>query len=252
MKFGLALGGGGAKGFAHLGVLKVLDELGFKPDVISGTSAGALVGALYSNGHSPLEIFSLKNDFDFMKVMRFDFQLDGLSSLNGFRTALKRHLDGLTFKDLKIKFLAVATNLRTGKETVFSEGNVIDAVCASCSAPGVFNPTRIGNELFIDGSITSPVPVNALKDFGAEKILSVGLEHLKPELGRLGLLNLMNRASQIMDDSLMRLQEINSALALRIPTYNYLTISTNKAKELFDLGEKVARKAIPEIKKLLK
>lgn len=252
LKYGLALGGGGARGFAHLGVLKVLEEAGFKPDIISGTSAGAIVGALYAKGLSSLEIFELRDDFNFFKVMHPDYPFDGLSSCEGLMNALNPLLKGVSFRDLRIKFLAVATNLRTGREEALSKGSVIDAVCASCSYPGIFNPFRAGRKLLVDGGIVSPAPVNVLKRLGVKRIVSVSLENLKLEVGNLNLLNLMSRMVDISVRELMDLQELNADIALRVPAQECNTVSTGKAGELFRLGERTARKFLPEIKKLLK
>lgn len=286
MKYGLALGSGGARGFAHLGALSVLEETGFKPDIISGTSIGALVGALYSKGLTPHDIFNLKKDFNIRKILisgtsikpainelharlinkellnlkknyekiktRINNPINpSLMPRNRLNNALKPYLNNIKFNELKTKFLAIATNLRTGKETIFKKGLVIDAVCASCSIPGIFSPVKIKNEIYADGALSSPVPVNALIKEGANKIISINLMHYDP-LTKPENLGIINRAAGIMIENLSENQNKNADLTINIPAYNYKILSNTQATELFKLGEKTTRKHIREIKKLIK
>lgn len=252
MKYGLSLGSGGMKGIAYLGVIKVLEEAGFKPDIISGTSAGALVGALYAKGFSINEMFNFSDRFKLIKVLKLDMPFDGLSSLDGVREALNPLLEGAKFEDLDIKLLTVATDLNNGKEVVFDKGDLIQAVATSACVPGVFNPVKKDDRYLVDGAVVSPAPVNALKERGVEKIISVSLSHLNPKIERLTLTSIMKRAMSISTEELMGLQEENADLVIKVPAHDYSMISNRKKKELFKLGESTARKKLPEIKKLLK
>ncbi|MBD3312454.1 hypothetical protein GF352_03315 [archaeon] len=252
MKYGLALGGGGMKGIAHLGVIKVLEEAGFKPDIIAGTSAGALVGALYAKGFSVDEIFNFKDRFSLIKLLRLDIPFDGFSSLDGLRHALKPLIGGIEFKDLDTKLLTIATNLGTGREEVFDKGDLVEAVVTSLCVPGVFNPVKKGDEYYVDGAVVSPVPVNILKERGVKKVVSVSLRSMNPEIGKLTLTNIIRRVMSISAEELMDLHEKNADLPIRVPTHEFSTVTARRARKLFDLGVKTAKKQLPEIKKLLK
>lgn len=252
MKFGLALGGGGARGVAHLGVIKVLEEAGFKPDVIAGTSIGSIVGSLYARGFSPDEMLAIGNGFNILRVFRPDMPLDGLSSMKGLSNALAPYIGGLAFTDLGIKFLAVATNLVDGKEVVLDKGSVVDAVCASCCVPGFFNPIKMGGDLLVDGGLVSPTPVNALKRLGVDKIVSVSLGHIRTFGKRLNMPGILGRSYEIMEDQLSSLQSLNASVAIHVNTGDFSTFSLKKNKELYDLGFKAARSKLGEIKNLLK
>jgi len=252
MKFGLALGGGGARGVAHLGVIKGLEEAGFKPDVIAGTSIGSIAGALYARGFSPDEMFAISSNFNMLRVFRPDMPLDGLSSMKGLSNSLAPYIGGLDFSELGIKFLAVATSLINGNEVVLDKGSVVDAVCASCCVPGFFNPIKRGSDLLVDGGLVSPTPVNALKRLGVEKIVSVSLGHMRTVGKRLNMPGILGRSYEIMEDQLSNLQALNADVAIRVNTGDFSTFSLKKNKELYDLGLKAARSKVAEIKNLLK
>jgi len=252
VKFGLALSGGGLMGFAHLGVLKVLNKVGFKPDVIAGTSAGAVIGALYARGMKPKEMLGIKNRFSFLKVMRFDSPFDGLSSLDGVREALEPYLGGVKFKDLDTKLLVTATDLKTGKGVVIEKGLVIDALAASVCVPGLFNPVKKGDQLLVDGLIANPVPIHTLKECGVKRVVSVSLDLVKPTFDSTSILNVINRSVQIIGQNLMELQEAEADIAIKVPVYDFNTISVKQAGRLFELGELASRKHLAELKKLIK
>ncbi len=246
---GIALSGGGVKGFAHAGFLSVLFKNNIIPEAISGTSAGAIVGALVANGHSPEDILKLRKKLNFASIIRIGNPLDGISSINGLGKPLKRFLEGVRFKDLKIRLYVVATNLKTGKPHIFSKGKVLDAVLASSCVAGLFDPVSIGKKMFIDGGYTMPLPVSAIKE---GKIISVTLEHLKPEFKKATLLKTLARSANIMRRQLILQEEKLADLAIRIHTYDFNTFSVSQAGRLFRLGEETAKRHLRKIKKLLK
>lgn len=172
---GVAFGGGGMKGWAHVGVISVLDRLGLRPSVVAGCSAGALVGAYYAYG------YSLEEMRQFMREQRtsslFALRLDGLGLLGteGFRDYLQRHLGDCTFEDLDVPFYVVATDLETGREVVLNRGSLVDAVLASSAMPGIFAPVEIDGRLLIDGGLCNNVPVSALVNHGARYTVGVRL-----------------------------------------------------------------------------
>lgn len=163
-KIGLALGGGGAKGFSHLGVLMAMEEFGIVPDVISGVSAGAIVAALYCSGLTPLDIKEC-----FMEANRFNdftglsFPKDGIFSLDKFSKLLDSWLSVKNIEELKRPAVICATNLTRGTQVGWKRGAIVPRVVASCSIPIVFKPVRINGEYYVDGGILHNLPAWAIR-----------------------------------------------------------------------------------------
>jgi NTE family protein len=174
-KIGVAFGGGGMKGWAHVGVISVLKEYGIRPDVISGCSVGAMIGAFYAFGYSVEEMARL------MRAQRtsalFAFRFDGLGLLNNdaLRDYLRTHLQNCTFADLPVPFYVIATDLQTGREVVIREGSLVDAILASSAMPGIFAPVERDGRLLVDGGLCNNVPVSVLVHHGARYTLAVRL-----------------------------------------------------------------------------
>ncbi|NDV93821.1 phospholipase [Dysgonomonas sp. 521] len=162
-KLGLALSGGGAKGFAHLGVLQALNERGLYPEVIAGTSAGAFAGVLYADGHTPEEILSFFKKKVFREFAEFAIPHGGFFKSDGFRSFLKKHLKARTFEELKIPLHAIATDIEHGESKVFSSGTLIPAVIASCSVPIIFRPVEINQHYYVDGGLFKNFPVSTIR-----------------------------------------------------------------------------------------
>ena len=152
-KIGLVLSGGGARGFAHLGLIQALNEAGIFPDVISGTSAGALVGVLYADGYNPKEILKLMNAGSRFDLMRPALPREGLLQINGIAKILKTSLRAKSFSELKIPLFVSATDLNNGKAVYFSEGELLEPVIASASIPVLFQPVKINNISYVDGGV---------------------------------------------------------------------------------------------------
>jgi NTE family protein len=164
MKIALALGGGGTRGIAHVGVIRALLEAGFQFGAITGTSAGALVGALVAAGCSPQEILGLFAGLDQNRMFGRHSQ-DGpaLMGMSGIHHVLHKVLDDFTFSDLKIPFACTSVDIKTAQEVVLHEGCVLESILASSAMPGVFPPQQIGDYRLIDGGILDPVPVEAAR-----------------------------------------------------------------------------------------
>ncbi len=160
MEITLALGGGGVRGIAHVGVLRVLDLEGFKIKAIAGTSAGGLAGALYAAGFTPDEMVKILKTIDQTKMFsRLSTKSPSLMGFGGMTKLLKELLDGKNFEDLKIPFAVTATDADTGQETIFRKGSVLQAVLATSAVPGIFPPGQVGTSLMFDGAVLDPVPV---------------------------------------------------------------------------------------------
>jgi NTE family protein len=174
---GLALSGGGARGFAHPGALKAIEDFGIKPKIISGTSAGALAGVLYADGYAPEEILKLFVGKDLMKFAELQMPVSAIFGMAGFRRFLKKHLHAKNFEDLAIPLKVVATNLDEGVIAVFDSGPLIDAVIASCSIPILFNPVVINGVNYVDGGIFKNFPVSVIRGV-CDKVIGVNASPL--------------------------------------------------------------------------
>jgi len=178
-KIGLALGSGSARGWAHIGVIKALDEAGIRLDYVAGTSAGAVVGAVYASGR----IDSLKDvvlRLDWRKVISFldvVFPKSGLIDGKKIADFVRTNVGEKNIEDLRLPFCAVSTDLATGNEVLIKNGDIIEAVRASISMPGVFTPVKISNAILVDGGLVNPVPVSVVRKMGADLVIAVNLNH---------------------------------------------------------------------------
>lgn len=174
---GLALGGGAARGMAHIGVIKALRDAGLDPQVIAGTSIGAIAGGCYAAGKlDQLEAFA--EGLTMRKLLRYlDINFAGSSLMNGHRIekTLASHLEGVAIEDLPKKFVAVATELGSGQEVWLTKGSLVAALRASYALPGIFKPVRIGGRWLMDGALVNPVPVSAARAMGANFVIGVTL-----------------------------------------------------------------------------
>jgi len=176
-KIGIALGGGAARGWAHIGVLKTLVEAGFEPDIVAGTSIGAVAGACYVT-----ERLDALQDFAASLTRRrvfgfLDFNFGGSGLLTGQRLSarLQHHLQGFTIEQLARKFVAVATELGTGHEVWLNKGSLVNALNASIALPGIFRPVQINGRWLIDGALVNPIPVSVCRALGARIVIAVNL-----------------------------------------------------------------------------
>ena len=162
---GYALSGGGAKGFAHLGAIKALEERRLKPDIIAGTSAGALAGVFYADGFTPDEVVDLFENTKFKQFIEFTIPKSGLFKPTGLIDFLKRNLRAKTFDELQIPFTAVATDWKKGTYVAFSgNDNLAEAVVASCCVPLVFSPIKIDGRYYVDGGLLKNLPASVIRE----------------------------------------------------------------------------------------
>jgi NTE family protein len=177
LSIGLVLGGGAARGFAHIGVIRALDAHGIKPDVIAGTSIGAIVGGLYAAGH--LDAFEAWcRQLTRRRVLGYlDFTFGGSGLIGGahLNRRLEEALGAKTFADLPLRLAAIATELRTGHEIWLTRGRLTDALAASSALPGIFPPKRIGGRWLMDGALVNPLPISAARALGARLVIAVNL-----------------------------------------------------------------------------
>lgn len=185
VKIGLALGGGAARGFAHIGVIKALEAQGIVPDLIVGTSAGSVVGALYAAGYDGFALHKLALEMDEVAIsdwsVPFFTEITGVLKGEALQKYVNRIVNDVPLEKLKIPFGAVATDLRTGAPILFRRGNVGMAVRASSAVPGLFQPVQIGSRSYVDGGLVSPVPVRFAQEMGADFVIAVNISS-QPEV----------------------------------------------------------------------
>ena len=174
-KIGLALGGGAARGFAHIGVIKMLESHGIVPDYVVGTSAGAVVGSLYAAGYDAFAMQKIAQQLD--EKIFADWTLGGRGLLKGeaLQDFINQHLHNRPLEKLGKPFATVATDLNTGERVVFRTGDTGMAVRASAAVPGIFQPTQFRGRSYVDGGLTSPIPVQAARDMGADIVIAVDI-----------------------------------------------------------------------------
>jgi NTE family protein len=174
-RIGLALGGGAARGFAHIGVIQVLEEAGIKPDLVVGTSAGSLVAALYAAGRSGAELGGLAQTMDEGAITDWSFPGRGVIRGEALARYVREQTAGRAIEQMRLPLGIVATDLDSGAPVLFQRGDAGAAVRASSAVPAVFQPVRIGTREYVDGGLVSPVPVRFARQMGAELVIAVDI-----------------------------------------------------------------------------
>ncbi len=243
-KIGIALSGGGIKGLCHAGVLKALEEQGIKPDILSGVSAGAVVGALYADGYSPDEIAVLFEDISFRNMTKIRIPVGGFFRTDIFQKFLTDKLRAKTFEDLKMPLRIVATDLDKGQSVVFSSGKLIDPVVASCSIPVLFRPKVIDGVHYVDGGVLKNFPVSTIRD-ECEKVIGINASPMVADEYKLSILNVASRSYHFMfKANIFHDKELCDLLIEPIDMGNYDTFDVDKGREIFELGYRTTRQML--------
>ncbi|WKB53833.1 patatin-like phospholipase family protein [Eleftheria terrae] len=174
-RIGIALGGGAARGFAHIGVLQVLEENGIKPDLVAGTSAGSLVAALYAAGKTPTQLATLADSMDELSITDWSYPFRGLLRGDALAKYVNQQTGNKLIEQMRLPLGIVATDLGNGQAILFQRGDAGLAVRASSAVPAVFQPVRIGNREYVDGGLVSPVPVRFARQMGADFVIAVDI-----------------------------------------------------------------------------
>lgn len=251
---GLALSGGGARGFAHVGVLKALADNDVKIDCVAGTSAGAFVGGAFAAGMSADDIIKIGDGFNWFRIAGLSYSPRGLLSNARMKTFIDRYFPSTTFDELKIPFAAVACDLESGEEIIMDSGELSTAIRASCAIPGVFVPVDDGNgSLLIDGGVVSPVPMNAIRKFEPDIVIAVDLMACGASFwGRpRTLLGTLFQSAMMLLRSASRNQHYAADVVIEPQIAHIRPDQMSKMDELFELGRTAAEEKIGEIKKLL-
>ncbi len=252
IKIGLALGGGAAKGFAHIGVIKMLEANGIHPTVVAGTSAGSVVGALYASGMDAYALQQKAVALDEASIRDVSLFSGGLVKGQKLEDYVNAQIGQRRFEQLPKPFAAVATRLEDGQRTVFVRGNVGQAVRASSSIPGVFEAVTIGNYHYVDGGVVSPVPVDAARDLGADFVIAVDISSKAHGLAdSSSLLGNINQSIKIMGQKLAA-QELKRADAVIRPKVNAIGATDFALKNRAILeGERATQAALPHLRAAL-
>ena len=249
VKVGLALGGGAAKGFAHIGVIKMLEANGITPVVVSGTSAGSVVGALYASGMDAFAMQEKAFALDESKIRDVSLFSGGVIKGQKLQDYVNELVGGRSLEKMRKPFAVVATNLADGSRTVFVRGNTGQAVRASSSIPGVFEAVAIGKANYIDGGITSPVPVDAARELGAEFVIAVDISSKATGIGSTtSMLGNINQSIRIMGQKLGALELQRADIVIRPQVKDIGPADFEQKNRAILEGERAALAALPLIK----
>ena len=252
-KLGLALGGGAARGFAHIGVLQVLEEEGIKPDFIAGTSAGSLVAALYASGKTSTQLTWLAESMDESQLTDWTLPFAGRGVLRGEALGkyVNSQLNGLKIEDMKIPLGIVATDLQTGEGILFRRGDVATAVRASSAVPSVFEPVRIGQRDYVDGGLVSPVPVLYVKQMGAQYIIAVDISSRPEDAKTSDIFKVLLQTFSIMSKSISQLELPQAQVVVRPELPNVGSAEFSARKKSIEAGRAAMKQALPQVKAAL-
>ena len=252
-KIGIALGGGSARGYAHIGVLKAIDELQIPIDFISGTSIGSFIGALYASGNLNRfeDEIEDKNNFIRDVLFKLDPTYPKLAVMNGNEVikAFKKLTDITTFEELDIPLTTVATDIVNNKKIECSSGDLINAIKASIAIPGVLRPTYINDKLCVDGGLIDPVPLESVIKMGANRTIAVnlyGLESSEKKDEKYNIVDIVDRSAKIILNNITHLsfKQNEPNLLIEPPIDQFKGWDFHKARELIDIGYEEGKKSL--------
>lgn len=249
-KLGLALSGGGARGFAHFGVIKAMYEYGIRPDIISGTSAGALAGAMIATGKAPEECLEFFHHTKVLNFARFTMSKMGLMNMCGMEERLQKFLNVRTFDELSIPLVVTASDIGNSVSVHFDSGELLPRVLASCSIPVIFIPKEIDGILYVDGGLFMNLPVRPIRDL-CEKVIAVEINSID---SRQKVSNMIHMAERSFHLGLAANTRIDKKLAdVFIAPENmiqYSMFDLTHVQEIFDLGYNTAKEVLKDFQKV--
>ena len=246
---GLALGGGFARGLAHIGILKVLEEEGIPVNFIAGTSVGSVIGAAYCSGISARELEEMAAQVRFKDFARWTLSRYGFASNDRMARFLNKMLPCRTFENLKIPLAVAATDFISGDGVVFRSGPLVDAVRASCAYPGMFLPVNINGRLLVDGMLAHSVPTIPLREMGAQRVIAVYLSaHWVSPDGPRHVFDVIGQCFSIAQSRMSGLWESAADVIVQPDVRGFSYDGFDRAPELIRAGELAARNALPAIK----
>ncbi|HXD06362.1 MAG TPA: patatin-like phospholipase family protein [Burkholderiaceae bacterium] len=250
-RIGLALGGGAARGFAHIGVLQVLEEQGIRPDLVVGTSAGSLVAAMYASGTSPVELASLAEGMEEYSISDWTFPSRGLLRGEALAKYVREHTNGRSIEKMRVPLGIVATDLANGQPILFQRGDPGTAVRASSAVPAVFQPVMISGREYVDGGLVSPVPVRFARQMGAEIVIAVDISASPEGNSTADAMHMLLQTFAIMGKSIQQFELRDADLVLRPHLKGVSSSDFSARKKALQAGREVATAAIPELRALI-
>ncbi|RAV29796.1 patatin-like phospholipase family protein [Sinomicrobium soli] len=235
-RYGIALGGGGARGFAHLGALKALNEAGIKPEVISGVSAGAIAGAFIAGGFSPDEVFGIMKENRLGNFTSIQIPRDGLLNFDKLRHTIARYIPAKNIEDLPIPFYVAASNLNEGRVEYFHRGDLGKIVQASASIPVLFSPVKIDGKKYVDGGIFDNVPIAPIKE-QCETTIAINISPTQRVDKLNNLIDIATRTFHLSVDATSCRKKEECDIYIEPPElYNYPILDASRAEQMFFIG----------------
>ncbi len=252
-KLGLALGGGAARGFAHIGVLQVLEEEGIKPALVVGTSAGSVVASFYASGKTGQQLQWLADTMDETQFTDWANPFSGRGILRGEALGkyINSQLNGMKIEDMKLPLGIVATDLRTGDGILFRRGDVATAVRASSAVPSVFEPVQIAGKDYVDGGLVSPVPVRYARQMGADLVLAVDISSRPEDAKTTDMLKVLLQTFSIMGKSISQLELAQADVVVRPALPDIGSTEFSARKKSIEAGRAAMKQAMPQLRALL-
>ena len=248
-RIGLALGGGAARGFAHVGVIMVLEQAGILPEFVTGTSAGAVVGAIYAAGYRSPDLLRIAGQLAEADVRDFALPDRGFVRGERLQAFVNRAVQDRPIEKLNIRFAAVATDLQSGEGVIYRRGDTGLAVRASSAVPGVFRPVSIGDRQMVDGGLTHPIPVRAARALGAELVIAVDISS-QPQFARLGdSIDILLQTFTIMGRGLGAAELAEADVVIRPAIGQLRPTDFDSRKLAIAQGQRAAKEALPEIRR---
>ena len=247
----VVLGAGAAKGFAHIGVLKVLESNKVPIDMVVGTSVGSLVGSLYAYGYDAYRLQALSFTIEQGDIADFTIPDNGFIKGEKLEEFVNRSIRMTPIEKLKIPFFAVATDIRSRQEVVFAQGNTGTAVRASCSIPGIFRPVTVGDRVYVDGGVVSPVAVDAAKARGADVVIAVDISGDGDGTAPQGTMQTILTSLSVMYGRIAAVQLAHADVVIRPRVAGIASGDFSKRHEAVLEGERAANDAMPRIREIL-
>lgn len=249
-KIGICLSGGGARGIAHIGALQALEEHGISPELISGASAGSIVGALYASGKSPQEILKIFKETSLYKLFKFTLSTAGLTDLDNLKSILGRHIEQDSFEALQKKLFVCVTNLNLGRYEIFSKGELFEIIAASCSIPILFASRKFNGNTYADGGLLNNLPVEPLKET-CDMLIGVNVMPIDTEDEMGDVLKIGTRTFElgIWGNTTSRITQCDVVVEPAVDQYGLFEVS--QTDKIYQAGYEAMMVKIPKIKKLL-
>ncbi|SEP55041.1 patatin-like phospholipase family protein [Piscibacillus halophilus] len=251
-KIGLALGSGGARGFSHLGVIKILEENKIPIDYIAGSSMGALVGAFYGAGQSIDQMYQLALTFKRKYFMDIMVPKMGLIQGERIKSYIKMFTYNKKLEDFKIPVSVVTTDIYSGEKIIFQKGDAASAVRASISIPGIFVPEKVDDRLLVDGGVIDRIPVSVVKDMGADLVIAVDCSKFEENTDVHSIYDIIMQSIDIMQNEITNYRMVDADIVMRPEVYSYSSRNYTQIGEIIQKGEEEAKKHIQSINKAIK